>query len=645
MTKRKTRKTIIGTIRMHPRGFGFVIPKNPSECEQDVFIPKHRTLNAADGDEVEVALESESRKPEKGPEGEILSISKRARSEVGGIISSIEKDQIFAHIPVLNSTKPALVKASKKEKLKVGDRVTLTVTDWGDRKSPLVGEVTQKLGNIEDPTIDIDAAIQDFKILRNFPKEVVEEAKKFGEEVTKTDTKSRLDLTKTSCITIDPDTAKDFDDALSISRDRKGNFYLGVHIADVAHYVRPGSALDTEAKQRCNSTYFPGTCIPMLPEELSNNLCSLKQDVLRLTVSVLMEFDPKGNLLSHKVERAFIKSEKRLTYQEAKDILEGKMKSPHAKAIKDMEALCHLLKQKRNERGSIDFALPELIILLDKKGAPTGVKIEQYHITHQIVEEFMLKANEVVATHIDKKGKQQLFRIHEEPESKNLQDFFALARTFGFNLSPEPTTEEIQKLFKEAKNTTFGQQLAIAFIRTLKIASYSPENVGHYGLALEYYCHFTSPIRRYSDLVTQRILFNEEPKDVDLKKVGEACSDQERVSFKAETSVRLTKKYRLLKKWVEEDPDRKYIGHITKIKPMGFFFEIKDLFLEGFIHVSQLENDYFLYVEKIPMLEGESTKMRYTVGQEVTVYPEEIDLIHQETKWRIEAKRKRKKKS
>ncbi|MBI3237037.1 MAG: RNB domain-containing ribonuclease, partial [Chlamydiales bacterium] len=284
-----------------------------------------------------------------------------------------------------------------------------------------------------------------------------------------------------------------------------------VHIADVAHYVKPGSALDQEAIIRCNSTYFPGTCIPMLPEQLSNELCSLKPEVVRLTVSVLMDFDKEGTLIGHEVVRSCIYSAKRFTYFEAKDVLDKKVKSPYAKSLELMVELCQLLKKKRHERGSIDFALPETVILIDEKGEPTGVKKIEYDITHQLVEEFMLKANEMVAKELNLRKRPVLYRVHEEPSEENFTDFYQFARSLGFTLPAKPTPIDIQEMFDEAKKSPHSHQLSVAFIRSMRLAQYSPNNIGHFGLALEHYSHFTSPIRRYSDLVTQRLLFNEEP--------------------------------------------------------------------------------------------------------------------------------------
>lgn len=629
----KKPQTLIGTLRMHPRGFGFVVPDDPVKNPKDVFIPKHLTRNAVDGDQVEVTVLQGS-KPEKGPEGEVLAIIKRERTHLAGIISSIEGGTIIAHVPVLGEQGTALVKNKKKIALKVGDRLTLKVLEWGDQKKQTVCEPATVIGHINDPSCDIQAAIEEYSLPHHFPKKVIEEAKSFGTKVTQKEQNGRADLTKMPSVTIDPDTARDFDDALSIRKNKQGHFLLIVHIADVAHYVKADSLLDQEAIKRCNSTYFPGQCIPMLPEELSNNLCSLKEGVIRLTVSVLMEFDPDGTLVESQIKRSFIKSKKRFTYGEAKEIIEGK-KSPLAPMLHQMVELCHLLKSKRNARGSIDFSLPELILILDKKGQPTGVKVEEYHIAHQLVEEFMLKANEVVAKHLHDRGKELLFRVHEEPESENLETFFATARALGFQIPPKPTHVDLQNLFDQARNTPFSQQLAIGFIRNLKLAIYSPQNVGHFGLALEHYCHFTSPIRRYSDLIIQRLLFDEEGEGLNLEQIGRECSDKERVSFRAEMGVKLLKKHRLLQAWLKEDPARHYLAHITKIKPFGIYFEIKDLSLEGFLHISELENDYFIFDPKTGTLQGDRTGIKHLVGEEIQVRPIRIDLIHQEAAWEL----------
>lgn len=423
---------IRGILRTNPRGFGFVIPDKVQDSEKDIFIPKHSIGDAVDGDHVEVEVVPQSWESEKGPEGRIVHIVKRARSHVAGIVQEIGSSGIMhIYAPLLGANRPVVVKKQPEDGRKVGDRVILLITNWGKNNAPPTGEICHYIGHISDPSIDVKAAAEEFDLPQEFSQDILKEVRDIGDKVKPSDLKGREDLREMVCFTIDPKTARDFDDAVSLHVDKKGHYHLGVHIADVAHYVKAGSFLDREASERCNSTYFPGSVIPMLPEELSNHLCSLKPAVLRLTVSVLMEFDSVGNLLDSRIVRSVIKSKKRYTYEEAKEILDGKKKSPHAKDMALMQKLCMLLKVKRRERGSIDFALSEAVIEIDPDGSPLGMKIVEYDISHQLIEEFMLKANEVVATSFAKRGAPLLFRIHEEPSEENLQDFYQLARSLA----------------------------------------------------------------------------------------------------------------------------------------------------------------------------------------------------------------------
>lgn len=629
---------------MHPRGFGFVVPDDASHCPEDVFIPKQMTDNAVDGDHVQVSINPDSNW-EKGPDGRILSILKRGRTHLAGTVREIDKRGIvFVHVPILGTGKAVIVNPGKGQALRVGERIIMKVDEWGEEHEATYCTLTHTIGNISDPACDIPAAIEEYGLADIFPKEAIAQAKTFGKNVSEQDLKSRKDLTKTTSFTIDPETARDYDDALSLTRDRKGIYHLGVHIADVAHYVPEGSSLDLEAEKRCNSTYFPNFCLPMLPEELSNELCSLKANVVRLTVSTLMDFDPEGNLLSYKIVRGYIESAKRFSYEEAKEVLDGKKKSKHLEELQLMVELCHLLKKKRFQRGSIDFSLPDMVIEVDKNGEPFGLKKVEYDITHQLVEEFMLKTNEVVATHLTNEKKPVLYRVHEEPSEENMDEFFSLARSLGFFLPDKPEHKDIQSLFEQAKKTPFAQQLSIAFIRSMKLATYSPENAGHFGLALEYYCHFTSPIRRYTDLVTQRVLFDEQSGETDLEHVALKCSERERVSFRAESSVKLLKKLRLLKKNMKEEPDRAYTAIVTRVKPFGLFFELTELMVEGMLHISELENDYFLFDPQRNILLGKSSGRRHFVGEAISVRVAHIDLIMLESHWELVSARPRRKK-
>jgi ribonuclease R len=626
------KKTITGILRTNPRGFGFVEDsKKPS-----IFIPKNAINGAVDGDLVEV-LVNPILSP-KGPEGEILKIIKRGKKNLVGIIQTKTKKHYVAYVPLLGQNWPVFVHS--KENLKVGDRVKLKVLQWEDENSATICEMIKYLGPISDASKDIDVALEEFELEENFSENVINEAKNLKAFLDQ-DLKKRVDLTNTTCITIDPDSAKDFDDALSLEKDDKGNFHLGVHIADVAHFVKPNSFLDEEASIRCNSVYFPGKVIPMLPHILSSDLCSLRPDEIRLCVTVNIDFDKDGNLYNYKIFRSYIKSKKRFTYKEAFNLLNSTTQDPLKNLLQKMADLCLLLKKKRFERGSIDFGLNDSELEVDKNGNPTNIKIVQYDISHQLVEEFMLKANEIVAINLNKQKKILIYRVHEQPQDKNFKEFFDLCKSLGFKLPLDPTNHDIQKLFLEAKTTPYLDLISINFIRSMRLALYSLDNVGHYGLALEHYCHFTSPIRRYTDLITQRLLFEEEDKDLDLEKIATLCSEKERISFKAENSVVLLKKLRLLLKDFELDPSSKYNAVITRIKPFGFVFELTDFLLEGFIHVEDLHEDFYIYEPQLTRLIGSRSNKIYAFGDKIQVKLLNINLIFLETKWQV-AKNKKK---
>lgn len=627
-----------GIINVLPKGFGFVrVDEGP-----DVFVPRQHLKGAIDGDTVEVQVSAEV--SAKGPEGSVVTILKRSRTHIAGTITSKMKTYYLAFSPLLGTDKPLKIKS--KTELKEGDRVICKVNSWSNKDGAVEGDVARNIGNISDPSIDVQAAIAEFELPDDFTKEAIDEAKSYGLKV-KIDS-NRRDFTDAEVVTIDPATAKDFDDAISLTKDKRGHFFLGIHIADVAHYVKPGSHLDKEAFLRCNSTYFPGCVVPMLPEELSNELCSLKPDVPRLTQSVFAEFSKQGDLVNYSIERCCIHSKKRFSYEQALEVIEKKLKSPHAPLLKRMVELCHLLKKKRFERGSIDFSLASHVVVVDEKGVPQRIEKVEYDITHQMIEEFMLKANEIVATHLSKKGLNLIFRVHDEPNPDTFEDFYSFARVLGFQLPEKPAREDLQKLFMQAKESPYLSQLSISFIRSMKLAAYSTDNLGHYGLALENYCHFTSPIRRYTDLMIQQLLFDELPEDFDLETVSEACSLKERVSFRAESSVITLKKLRLLDPFFKEDPTRTYEAIITKVKPFALFFDIPLFDLEGNVHVSELGDDYFEYNPTSMSFKGTHTGKIFKAGEKLSVRVESVDFILLQSEWSLvlpEGSRKKKKRN
>jgi len=615
---------VTGTISVHQKGFGFV------KCGEgpDVFIPKHVMMGAVDGDTVEIEVNPVI--SAKGPEGQVIAILKRSRTHLACTVVRKVGSHYTAYSPLLGADKPITV--TSKKALKEGDRIICKVINWHNDADLVEGEMDRHIGHISDPSIDIKAAVEEFELPDGFSRECIEEAQSFGKKVTP---KGRHDLSDWECVTIDPDTAKDYDDAISVNKDAAGHYFLGVHIADVSHYVKAGSHLDKEAFLRCNSTYFPGTCVPMLPEELSNELCSLKAGVNRLTQSVFAEFNPAGDLVGYYIERTCIKSRKRFTYKEALAVLEKKKKSPHLPLLQRMVELCYLLKKKRFERGSIDFSMPDDVIKVDEKGVPIKIERVEYDITHQLIEEFALKANEIVATHLASQGKTLIYRVHEQPSPESFQDFYAFARSLGFHLPANPSHLDIQKMFQEAKDSPLLPQLSVSFIRSMRLACYTPENLGHYGLALDHYCHFTSPIRRYTDLIIQRLLFNELPEGTDINAIAKACSEKERISFRAESSVVLLKKLRLAGTHFTDDPTKIYPAIITRVKPFALFFEVAMFDLEGNIHVSKLGNDYFEFNAAKMCFRGSRTGKTFIAGQPIFVRLENINYIMQQSEWTI----------
>lgn len=639
----KKPETFEGKIFIHSKGFGFFTPDTPLKIGGDIFIPKSGINGAMDQDRVEVRIVSEG-KDQKGPDGVVLHVLSRAREDIVALILEDNQSYYVGSCSLLSENQMIKIPYSKKAPLKVGDRVILKVLDWEGFPETSKVQVSKNLGSIFDASKDVIVAANEYNIKRDFSKEALAEAKKFSKDPAKSDLKGRLDLTKIETFTIDPDTARDFDDALSLTLDENKEYHLIVHVADVSHYVAENSALDKDALARANSTYFPGTCMPMLPEELSNGLCSLKEDVVRLTVSVFMHFDKKGNLKEYDIKKAFIKSNKRFTYKQAKQLLDGTLESPHLPTLQLMVDLAMLLQKKRHERGSVDLSMKEFILKLDDKGEPLGFEISEYDITHQLVEEFMLKANEIVAHSLLSRGSNALFRVHETPGASESNDFANLARSYGFKLKKNPTSKDVQNLFKEAKKTIYLRPLSIAFIRSMKLAIYSEQNVGHFGLSLEHYCHFTSPIRRYSDLIVHRILFERDMDGESLKKIALHCSEKERISFKAEQSVISLKKLRYLARVHDESPSKTYDAMVSKIKPYGLYFELTEEQIDGFIHVSSFGDEYFIYNSKNHSFTGEKSHTMYQSGTIVNLMIEHVDILSQKIEWKILTKNKKRKK-
>lgn len=617
------KKIVKGVLRCNARGFGFV----HSEEVGDVFIPKKLMFDGVDGDIVEVEIDEH--KVERGAAGKIVAVLERSRDTIAGTIYKKATGGYLIYSPILGRERKVFFRSKKN--IKIGQRAVLRVVNWSNKKGEVEGIVEKFIGSIEDPSFDVDAAMEEFQFPKTFSLRAVEEANKIAKDFTGS-IENRVDLTDLPSITVDPATARDFDDALSMSKDGKG-FHLWVHISDVAHFVKSGSYLDQDAFLRGNSIYFPGVCKPMLPHVLSSDLCSLKEGEPRYCVSILMDFDKKGDLYNFNIVRSVIKSKKRFTYEEVAKILKDK-KGAFYKQLNEMVELALLLKEKRLERGSVELSISSGILEVDDKGEPIALKSVEYDLSHQLIEEFMLKANETIANYLTAKGKTLIYRIHEEPAEINMQEFSDFAKALKFKLSENPTPKDIQNLFEEAKKTPYAHNLSVHFIRSMKLAYYSSENVGHYGLALKNYCHFTSPIRRYSDLIAERLLFNEEG-EIDINQIATICSDKERLAMRAEGSVTLLKKLRLLRKIITEDPKRSFQAIITKVKPFGIVFEITSLFLEGELSVREMRSDFFIFDSKNMQLKGRKTKKCYAFGDIINLKVNKLDLIFSEVEWTL----------
>lgn len=628
--KKKSNNQIVqGKISVHTRGFGFVVV---ADREEDVFIPKP-FINGAVHDDI-VEIEIEEKVSSKGPEGKVLQVLERARSTLYCVlIEKVKPTTYIAFAPMLGTSKEIIV-SSCSSKAEKGDRIVAKVTDWGSKENAITATFTDYIGNIEDPTSDLPASIAEFHLHRGFSKEAIKEARKYKEPSPKNLEKDRRDCTAMTSFTIDPTTAKDFDDALSVDRDNDGNYHLAIHIADVSHYVKPSTVLDEEAYTRGNSTYLPTTCLPMIPEELSNELCSLKENVPRLTLSVFTRLSPKGELLQYKISKSIIQSQKRFTYEEAMEVLEGKKTHPLLPKLKLLTEVASILKQKRRARGSVDLSSKEVSLDYDSKGQPTGFHVIDYDITHQMVEECMLLANEIVATHLKERKGGSLYRVHEEPNKEQSLDFRSLALLLGYPLKESPSAVDIQALFEKAKGSALGHQLSTAYIRSMKLAIYSNDNIGHFGLCLENYTHFTSPIRRYSDLVIHRLLF-EKDYYPNLKEIALHCSETERASFKAEMAGTRLKTLRFLKYLFDKEKEAIYPALLTKINSKGVVFELENLLTDGFIHIRHLGFDYYEYDEVASQLVGADTEERFFLGMKIQVQIKSVDLSLLDIEWTI----------
>ncbi|MDH4226766.1 MAG: ribonuclease R [Deltaproteobacteria bacterium] len=621
-----------GELTCHADGYGFVIPDDGGE---DVFVGARRLRGAMHGDKVIARIEGT--KPGGKREGSIVRITERANEKIVGIF---RKGKGFSTLIPLNEriTTSILIPPGEEKDSIDGLVVEAAVIKWPERHEGLLMRVVAVLGPPDDFAVELEVITKKYGLLYQFPRDVEIEAKAVPGEVLESDIGERVDLRSKPIVTIDGETAKDFDDAVCVERLSGGGYRLYVSIADVSHYVKPGTALDREAYGRATSVYFPGSCIPMLPEKLSNGICSLNPKVDRLTMTAEMEFDKDGRPQKSRFYESVIKSVERMTYTNVKKALEGsdaEVEERYKGLIGDfrlMKELALKLNLLRSENGSLDFDLPEPQIILDIEGRPQDIIKSERNIAHRIIEEFMLAANKAVAEIFSKRGLAFVYRIHEAPDSEKMDEFRKFVATFGYDLKgASPTT--LQKLLKHVDGKTEEKLINHLLLRSMKQAVYSEMNIGHFGLAFEDYTHFTSPIRRYPDLMVHRLLKDylakrgprggKEALESYLAEASAHCSKRERNAMEAEREIVDLKKTQFMKDKVGEEHD----GVISGVTGFGIFVELSEYFVEGLVHITALGDDYYEFVEKEHALVGSRTKKRYRLGSPVRVRVVSADVM------------------
>jgi ribonuclease R len=630
---------VVGRVVTNPRGFGFVVPDRPIDnVSGDLYIAGSNLNQAMHGDRVVARVERVS---EERAEGRIVRVLERGSDTVVG---RFDQDGLGIGFVVPFDRRLIMdVQIPSGEHLDAepGDMVVVEITRWPTPTRGPLGRVKEVLGDINEPGVDNEIIIRKFGLPDAHSEEAVEEARLVGNEVRQEDLRGRTDFRPIVTVTIDGEHARDFDDAITLERLANGNYWLGVHIADVAHYVPEGGALDEEAYERSTSVYFPDRAVHMFPAELSTGICSLKPQVDRLVQSCLMEVDQKGNVVRYELHDGVIHSNARMTYNEVHAIL-----TEHDPIITDkyrplvplfemMRELFEVLNKRRHRRGSIDFDLKEPEIVLDDEGLVKAIIAAERNVAHRIIEEFMLLANETVAQHLDDNEVPTLYRIHEDPDPLKVEEFEEFVTTLGYSIGAPPEhvkPRHFQKLVERMRGTPEEKPIAFLMLRTMQKARYDPQNRGHFGLAAESYTHFTSPIRRYPDLVVHRTLresrhgrMTEDRRDElvdDLPEIARHTSERERRADEAERELVQWKKVRFMADKVGDE----FEGYITGVTAFGLFIELVEHFVEGLVHVSTMADDYYRFVEKAHILQGEKTGRVYRLGDKVIVQVVKVDM-------------------
>jgi ribonuclease R len=637
----------VGRLQTHQAGYGFVLPERPLDSGGDIYVAGPHLNDAMNGDRVVARIE---RVKEGGRvEGRVIRILERGSASIVGRYERDDAARSDSRPTGMGYVVPfdrrvlmdIFVPPGHEGGASPGDMVLVEITKWPTSTRGAIGRVADVLGNIDAPGVDTEIIIRKYGIADAHPPEAIVEAVRLGTSVAEKDIRGRTDFRQIPTVTIDGEHARDFDDAITIERLANGNYWLGVHIADVSHYVQEGSALDREAYERGTSVYFPERAVHMFPSELATGLCSLNPHVDRLVQSCLMEVDRHGAVVRHELHDGVINSNERMTYTAVNGILTKN--DPHLLAqylplvpmFELMRELFVVLNDARRRRGSIDFDLNEAEVVIDEGGMVEAIIALQRNVAHRLIEEFMLLANETVASYLEGQSAPALYRIHEEPDVLKVAKFEEFVSEFGYSLGAPLTSlrpRHFQKLLERIEGKPEEKPIAFLMLRTMQKARYAPENLGHFGLAASSYTHFTSPIRRYPDLVVHRALRaarhatlsadEREELAEDLPEIARHTSEMERRADDAERELLQWKKVKFMADKVGDE----FEGYITGVAAFGLFVELVEHFVEGLVHVSTMADDYYRFVDNAHLLRGEHTEKVYRLGDKANVQVVRVNM-------------------